>query len=344
MITRHSHIGTAAWADLLRMLKDVQVSELRGSPKLKTVGNKKYWYDQFRIGTEVVDRYIGEDSEALRNRLERIGDLARERKVNERERSRLMRVLRAEGYLMADAQTGQVIRAMERAGVFRLGGTLVGTQAFRLYEGELGIRIGFGASAVTDDIDIASFERLSLALGDTVEDSLSEVFSHLKFAPAPSLDKRKVWRWKQTDRGTLVEFLTPSFEESEGIRDLPALGVSAQSLHHLNFLIAEPIQVPLLYRSGALVQIPRPERFAIHKLIVADRRKTDPDRLKARKDRAQAELLIEILSDERPEDLAEAYEAALTQGPAWRKRLSQSLKLMPQTRKRLDGLTQQDRP
>ena len=192
---------------------------------------------------------------------------------------------------------------------------------------------------MTDDIDIASFERLSLALGDTVEDSLSEVFSHLKFAPAPSLDKRKVWHWKQTDRGTLVEFLTPSFEESEGIRDLPALGVSAQSLHHLNFLIAEPIQVPLLYRSGALVQIPRPERFAIHKLIVADRRKADPDRLKARKDRAQAEMLIEVLSDERPEDLAEAYEAALTQGPAWRKRLSESLKMMPQTRKRLDGLT-----
>ena len=340
MITRHSHIGTAAWADLLRMLKDFQVSELRGSPKLKTVGNKKYWYDQFRIGTEVVDRYIGEDSEALRSRIERIGHLAQERKANERERSRLMRVLRAEGYLMADAQTGQVISAMERVGVFRLGGTLVGTHAFRLYEGELGIRIGFGTSAMTDDIDIASFERLSIALGDTVEDSLSEVFAHLKFAPVPSSDKRKVWRWKQTDRGTLVEFLTPSFEESEGIRDLPALGVSAQGLHHLNFLIAEPIQAPLLYRSGVLVQIPRPERFAIHKLIVADRRKTDQGRLKARKDRAQAAMLIEILSDERPEDLAEAYEAALAQGPAWRRIISETLKLMPQTQKRLDGLTQ----
>ena len=56
-------------------------------------------------------------------------------------------------------------------------------------------------------------------------------------------------------------------------------------------------------------------------------------------DRAQAEMLIEVLSDERPEDLAEAYEATLTQGPAWRKRLSESLKLMPQTRLRLDGLT-----
>lgn len=339
MIRHHSHIGTAAWTDLLRMLQDSHISELRGSPKLKMIGKKGYWYDQYRIGTEVVNRYIGEDSETLRDRLARLKELALKRKENERERSRLMRVLRAEGYLMADAQTGQVVSAMERAGVFRLGGTLVGTQAFRLYEGELGFRIGFGSSAMTDDIDIASFERLSIALEDAVEEPLSKVFSQLKFTPVPSLEKNKTWRWQQTDRTTLVEFLTPSFEENEGIRDLPALGVSAQSLHHLNFLIADPIQVPLLYRAGALVQIPRPERFAIHKLIVADRRRRDPSRLKARKDRAQADLLIEVLSEERPGELAEAYEDAIGRGPAWRNRISASLDLMPQARKRIDNIT-----
>jgi len=339
MIVHHSHIGTAAWTDLLRMLKDARISEFRGSPKLKTVGKKGYWYDRYRIGTEVVDRYIGEDSEDVRDRLARLKELALLRKENERERSRLMRVLRAEGYLMADAQTGQVVSAMERAGVFRLGGTLVGTQAFRLYEGELGFRIGFSSSAVTDDIDIASFERLSIALGDAVEEPLSKVFSQLKFVPVPSFERNKIWRWQQTDRTTLVEFLTPSFEEGEGIRDLPALGVSAQSLHHLNFLIADPIQAPLLYRSGTLVQIPRPERFAIHKLIVADRRKSDPSRLKARKDRAQADLLIEVLSEERPAELADAYKDAIERGPAWRSRISASLDLMPQARKRIDEVT-----
>ena len=338
MIRHHSHIGTAAWTDLLRMLRDSQISGLRGSPKMKTIGKKRYWYDQYRIGTEVVNRYIGEDNEDLRDRLARLKELALKRKENERERSRLMRVLRAEGYLMGDVQTGQVVSAMERAGVFRLGGTLVGTQAFRLYEGDLGFRIGFDSSAVTDDIDIASFERLSIALEDAVEEPLSKVFSELKFAPVPSFEKNKIWRWQQTDRTTLVEFLTPSFEENEGIRDLPALGVSAQSLHHLNFLIADPIQVPLLYRSGALVQIPRPERFAIHKLIVADRRRSDPSRLKARKDRAQADLLIEVLSEERPGELAEAYEDAIGRGPAWRNRISASLDLMPQARKRIEDI------
>ncbi|WP_371932344.1 GSU2403 family nucleotidyltransferase fold protein [Roseibium sp. MMSF_3361] len=65
-----------------------------------------------------------------------------------------------------------------------------------------------------------------------------------------------------------------------------------------------------MYRSGVLVQVPRPERFAIHKLIVADRRQHGPDALKAHKDRAQA---------------------ALDPGPAWRKRILSSLRRMPAT-------------
>ncbi|MFO1141795.1 MAG: GSU2403 family nucleotidyltransferase fold protein [Amaricoccus sp.] len=338
MMQPQSAIGVAAWTDLLRLLKDAGVSDLRGAPKLKTVGTRRYWYDQYRIGTEVVDRYIGEDTPALRARLDRHQDISRDLKANERERARLMRILRAEGYLMADAGTGQAVAAMARAGVFRLGGTLVGTHAFRLYEGELGVRIGFDQSAVTDDIDIASFERLSIALGDHVEEPLTDVFSQLKFAPAPSLEPGKTWRWRQTDRTTLVEFLTPSFTDDEGISDLPALGVSAQSLNFLNFLLAEPLQAPLLYRSGVLVQIPRPERYAIHKLVVADRRREGPDALKSRKDRAQAAFLVEALSEERPDDLAAAYATALANGPAWRTRLAATLERLPATAEQLSRL------
>lgn len=329
----HSQIGNAAWTDLLRLLKDEAASSLHGQPRLKTVGSKSYWYDHYRIGTDTVDRYIGEDTPDLRARLARTAPNGAEA-----ERARLMRVLRAEGYLTADVATGQAISAMARAGVFRLGGTLVGTQAFRAYEGELGVRIGFDASALTDDIDIASFERLSVALGDQVDEPLGDVFARLKFDPVPSLAGGQVWKWRQTDRNTLIEFLTPSFSEDEGLRDLPALGVSAQSLHFLNYLIAEPISVPLLYRSGALIQVPRPERFAIHKLIVADRRREGPDALKSRKDRAQAAFLIAVLAEERPTDLAEAYRDAASRGPAWKSRIAASLARMPDTRALIEEL------
>ena len=80
-----------------------------------------------------------------------------------------------------------------------------------------------------------------------------------------------------------------------------------------------------------MVQIPRPERFAIHKLIVADRRRGGPDALKSVKDRAQAAFLISVQAEDRPDDLAEACEAAIGNGVKWRDRIAASLKRMPQS-------------
>lgn len=157
---------------------------------------------------------------------------------------------------------------------------------------------------------------------------MAEPFSSLKFAPLPGLSPGQTWRWSQGSSGQLVEFLTPAFG-AETIRDLPALGVSAQALNYLNFLIAAPIHAAALYRSGVLVQIPRPERYAIHKLIVSDRRRRSADRAKAAKDREQAAFLIEALAEDRPEDLAQAYTTAQEVGPRWRAHLDQSPSALP---------------
>ena len=327
----HTHIGQSAWTDLRRLLLDEAVSDLGGMPTLKRINGRKYWYDRYRLGSKTVDKYIGEDSDELRARLERYKQAKSERDEARRQRSRLMQVLRAEGYLAPDVATGQIIAALAHAGVFRLGGTIVGTQAFRAYEGELGVRIGFDHSAQTDDIDIASFERLSLALGDQVSTALQDVFADLRFNPLPAMQPGHIWRWMQSNRQTQVEFLTPSFSENEGLRKLPALGVSAQSLHFLNYLIAEPITLPLLYRSGVLIQVPRAERYAIHKLIVATRRHAGEHQQKARKDRAQAEFLVRFLAEERPDALADAYQLARQNGSAWRGAIDQSLAQMPAT-------------
>lgn len=231
-----------------------------------------------------------------------------------------------------------MLTALAKAGTFRLGGTIVGTHAFRLYEGELGLRFRLSDMMQTGDIDIAQFERLSLAVQDQVETPLQDSFRQLDFAPLPTTFGAAVWRWKQTRSNSLVEFLTPSFRPDEDIRPLPALGVSAQSLHYLNYLIAEPIKAAALYRSGVLVQIPQPERFAIHKLIVADRRRGGPDQIKSIKDRAEAAFLIRALAQDRPEELREAYEIALASGPRWGERIAASLKRMPETAALLAGL------
>ena len=337
MIDYLSQSAVTAYIDLRRMLMDEAVSDIRGTPTRVTVGDKLYWYDKYRVGADIAQRYIGEDNAQLRDRLERHRELAETRKARDAERTRLVRLLRAEGMSPMGAQFGSFVGALARTGVFRLGGTIVGTNAFALYEGELGIRIGTDAAARTQDLDIASFERLSLALGDRVEADTSETLRDLDFEPVPSLRPGRVWRWKQTRRETLVEFLTPAFGD-ETIRDLPALGVSAQALHYLNFLIARPVKAVALYRSGVLVQIPRPEAFAIHKLIVADRRREGQDQLKSRKDRAQAALLVEVLAEDRPDELAEAWHDAMGRGPNWRKRIGASLARMPETKAILEAL------
>jgi len=332
-----SSIAMSAYTDLVRLLKDDAVSGAGGKPTLKRRGDKAYWYAARRVGSEMRFIYIGEDNDETRARIDSIEALHATAKERQAERSRLVRLLRAEGMTPTDRATGSLLSAMAEAGTFRLGGTIVGTNAFRLYEGELGIRLPLGGMANTGDVDIAQFEKLSIALDDQVDPGLAQTFSRLKFTPLPGLDPDRIWRWAQGGSGQLVEFLTPAFGE-ESLRNLPALGVNAQALNYLNFLIAEPIHAAAIYRSGVLVQVPRPERYAIHKLIIADRRRDGAGNLKASKDREQAAFLIEAMAEDRPDDLRRAYAAALDVGPRWRGHMANSLKRMPDTMNTLNSI------
>lgn len=322
---RHSATAQAAYNDLVSLLLDEAAAGIRGTPTPRRRGDRTYWYDRYRIGTDIREHYLGEDSEELRSRIEKHKSLQAQSRERRRERARLVRLLRSERFLGMDGATGSLVAAFANAGMFRLGGVLIGTNAFRSYEGELALRLSLDQAAMTNDIDIASFEKLSLALGETIMPSVGEVLGGFDFAAVPSLEAGKVWRWRQSRSQTLVEFLTPSFDAHEELRELAALGVSAQSLHFLNFLIADPIQAAAVYRDGVLIRLPRPERFAIHKLIVSDRRRDGPDGIKARKDLMQAELLMAVLAEDRPTDLFEAYEDAMSRGPKWRERIDRTL-------------------
>ena len=329
-VTSHSRTAQVAYQDLMRLHLDETASDIVGSIEERHRNGRTYLYDKFRIGTEMKSRYLGEGTPELRARLARAADLKADADERHKTMSRLARVLRAEGFIGTDRDTGSLLLAFARAGVFRLGGTLIGTAAYALYQGELGVRFGADELAQTGDIDFASFERLSLSLGDRVEEDPGDILQTFKFDPVPGVGDRQVWKWRQNRGEAVVEFLTPAFGD-ERVKPLPALGVSAQALNYLNFLIAEPIHAVALYRSGVLVQIPRPERFAIYKLIVADRRRGGADQAKARKDRGQAEFLIDILHQDRPDDLRDAFQDALSRGPRWRARIDASLALLPRT-------------
>jgi len=321
------------YQDLLEAHRLRTLADLGGTPFLKTLGGRKYWYARQRLGERVVDRYIGPDTPELRQRHDAEGDEAEDRRSFQRRCTSMVAQLRAAGVPALDRNTGKVLSAMARAGTFRLGGTLIGTHAFRLYSVELGVRFP-QEIGITGDLDIAAFENLKLAIQESVEPSLADSFRQLRLDPIPGLDRKAhPTRWHMPGGGTTVEFLAPRMQSKRDTIRLEPLGVYARALSFLNFLIKDPIPAVALYRSGVLVQIPRPERYAIHKLIVATRR-SGADAAKARKDIAQAEMLIRILAEDQPDMLAAAWEEAVGRGEDWEQAVSAGAR-------RLDNETQQ---
>ena len=121
------------------------------------------------------------------------------------------------------------------------------------------------------------------------------------FRPVPHIDPRRVASYAAAS-GLRVDFLTPNRgPETEEPRKLPALGTDAQPLRFLDFLIRDPEPAVLLHGAGVLVSVPAPQRYALHKLIVARRRREgDPKR---EKDRLQAQALLDALIRRRPHEL-----------------------------------------
>jgi len=215
--------------------------------------------------------------------------------------------------LAPDRESGSILSNFSRAGVFSSGGVLAGTFAFRAYEAELGVRLGEEAS-VTRDIDFALPKTIQVAGTDP---NAQDILENLGYLPeTTSMDaSARPWRWTKGEFE--VEFITPSIGKPGQVAKL---GVSAQQLKFLEFSLENPIEVPVIYQSGVLVKVPDPARFAIHKLIVADRRgDRDP---KSIKDRMQATQLIEVLSQDRPDDLFEAFENAMGRGKSWQKSIT----------------------
>ena len=178
-----------------------------------------------------------------------------------------------------DRFTGDIVEAMGTAGIFRLRGILVGSVAFQTYAGQLGVRLP-SASLQTGDADFAQHYSIS----SSVEDSLPPIMDILRsvdptFRELPIAPIRFALGDSKTPQDTEFEFLTPnrgSDNYTDNASPMPALGgASAQPLRFLDFLIHEPIRTIMLHRSGVPVTVPSPERYAVHKLIVASRRRSD---------------------------------------------------------------------
>jgi hypothetical protein len=302
-----------------------QAFSVEGTFSPKTIKDRRYWYFQTSTAHGRVQQYVGPETPELLERIEH----HRQTRDDERERRALVSALtRSFGLPAPIGPIGDVVAGLARAGVFRLRSVLVGTVAYQSYPAILGVKLS-NSLLQTSDVDIAQFTSVSVAVGDQTPPMLEILRGVDKtFREVPHTAGNRYTTSYIGKGGLRVVFVTPNEgPDTDRPQSLPALKTDAQPLRYLDFLIHEPVKAVMLHGSGIFVYVPAPERFAVHKLILALER--PPGVAKRDKDVAQAGALIIALVEKRPEDLRLAWEEAYERGPQWRKLLLGGMKQLP---------------
>lgn len=316
-VERLAEVTTTLYAELLDQCAQAEAesrtSELgMGSFVSKSIRGATYWYFQQTNGGSKRQVYVGRETPALLKWIQDASESRAAQRSDEARRRELVRMLLAGG---ATGESGAVVQALSilsEAGIFRSGAVLIGTQAFACYANMLGVR--FERQFLrTADIDIA------IAVSAYPIEERTDVPAALKrveprFFSVPGLDPRESsTSLKVRGRDLRIDFVTsmPRRGSSAAV-ELPQFRIAATPLRGIDFLIDRAVPAAVVGGSGVLVNVPDPARFALHKLWVANERPVS-EQAKARKDIAQAEQLLAVLSEDRPDDVREALRAVASQ-------------------------------
>lgn len=293
-----------------------------------------YWQPPMIRGVRPSPQYIGIDNDVNQARVRAMQDSVAALK----DRRDMVRSLRAARLPTPDKLTGDVLAAMAEAGVFRLRAAVVGSIAFQSYPGLLGVRVPASLSR-TGDLDIAQFHAVTIAVESTIDEALLLLLQRIDkdFTAIPSpMDSRQTLRYalkKGSEEVFSVDVLCPlRGPDRERVTYLRALKSSAQTIRYLDYLLYQEVNAVALAGPGIPINVPAPERYALHKVLVSQMRMSNPrSQAKAGKDIEQASALIEILAELRPDDLADAWIELLERGPAWRQKAARGWRRLAQT-------------
>jgi hypothetical protein len=164
--------------------------------------------------------------------------------------------------------------------------------------------------------------------------------------PSPT-DSRRTLRYalrKGSEEIYSVDVLFPvRGPDRERVTYLRALRSHAQTIRYLDYLLYQEINAVVLHGAGIPVNVPAPERYALHKILVSQMRIADArSQAKARKDLDQAGALVLVLAELRPDDLIDAWHELLSRGVSWRRKAAKGAKQLPaEPRQRLSELVPQ---
>ena len=323
-----------AYAELLDQLLALDahrsIGHAPGAFVTKTIKGRAYVYFQYSTpGGTTRQAYIGPKSEALEAVVARF---ASERAALRDDRERveeLAAVLRAGGAAVTDGSSARVIAALADAGVFKLGGVLVGTHAFLALGNVLGVRWE-GASVRTEDVDIGVARVLEVAVptaGADVPRAIERL--EMGFLPVPGFSPKDAsTSFKVRGRGLRVDLVTPGDRtRSATPLHVGRFNAAAAPVRYLELVLEDTQPAAVVNGGGVLVMVPHPARFALLKLLVAQDR-ASAFQTKADKDVAQAAQLLEALEELRPGDVRAAWRATRAQGKGWATALDRGAALL----------------
>jgi hypothetical protein len=309
------------YAELLDRMQTLEaarpVAGLKGAFSIKRVDNREYVYFQhYAPGGRLVQGYVGRLDDATQRLMREYSEGSNEMRAVRENSWRLAIRIPAGADMLTDKLTARVMRSLAEGGVFKFGGVVVGTHAYKA----MGMMYGvLWPSDTTATSDIAS-RNLSVAIpmvaGDvpTIMDSLE-----MGFLPALDMDLRQSSTLIVVRRDRLrLDILMPKTTKSDEPVFIPRFGCAAKPLDYLSYLIESPVLAVLVSDDPVLINVPQPARYALHKLIVSQKRDRS-NRTKSDKDLHQAHRLLSLIQAISPDDIGSAWEDLIARGPGWRK-------------------------
>lgn len=231
-------------------------------------------------------------------------------------RMEIISTLKSSGVAAPTGKVANLLLGLHEAGVLERA-LVVGTIAFQAYGAMLGVK--FGQSAFhTLDVDMTEVHTISLAMEKNLNVPLLEVLTNLDetFGEVPGMDPRTPPVSYINQDKIRLDVLMPFTGPDRGPIHSKGLGSHGQPQRLLDYLVVDPVETILLVGGGAPTHIPNPARFALHKLIVSQRR-NPIEAAKKRKDLLQAQQLIELLLEDDLDALRSAYKDLKGRGPKW---------------------------
>jgi len=297
----------------------------------KTVKNKQYWYLNLKIGKTAIQKYLGPDDNETNQLIAKEKSFWAKSNPSEKQyRARLVDMFLAAGGISLSQNEAKILTILQRAGVFLSGAVLVGTPAFRALGNNLGVV--WIDDYRTKDLDLALDHRFPVAINNKAI-NIRELLLEKKIGAIeiPALNRKNPsTSYKIRNQDYIIDLLTPEI----GKPNTKPLFISqfntyATPLRYLDYLLEDIEPAVLPFGVGILINVPNPARFALHKLVISQRR-TGNQAIKSQKDIRQASQILEQLFETRPGSVLVALDAAEKMGSKFIKQLQVAVKLLPE--------------